>query len=486
MQELLNRENTLEVRIPLSNPLCVKLCSRTGYVNLTHLAKNIGCEIKKWHRLKTTQTSLEKISIDNGVKTVDMLLFQKKGYGNDDRDTYGLVSIALEMMNQFLDEKDIDIIRKTLEPYDQLNKCVISEMKDRTSQQHGWTTKMLPTDTMSTYMNKTVFYIGRALTHDNLIVGKFGGSGDIVKRIGSHRNDFKYFTIDAVFIVDNHTAAQALFKLDMTSRGALMTTPVNFRNYIELFDLSRVSIDHAIQCAKQLFTPKVTQSVQTEQADFAMDDIVNILANTFVKKVPVPYVDASCQTDITGPEYLTNQVEKIKELQMIVNLLSVSQGGTTASTPLMTTGMNRKENGLTEDDKEFAKIEIKTPVSIKEAYDFWCCQLKPMVEYYGGHVPWKLLFKGKSVAYKLAYSRMKPFFMYVDTSQSIHNIPSALVVTKLSNIARKHAITPSMFIKQCMYNLIHENTDSQKQTLSTTQLIVEMERENLPIPPRAS
>lgn len=92
--------------------------------------------------------------------------------------------------------------------------------------------------------------------------------------------------------------------------------------------------------------------------------------------------------------------------------------------------------------------ELKEPTCLYTAYAEW----QQARGYFYAHPrpPWKEQFQELAVTMKLRFSRMRPYFQYLDNQGT----EARAAIVALDNIRREHEVSPSVFIKQCFYHLL--------------------------------
>ena len=77
-----------------------------------------------------------------------------------------------------------------------------------------------------------------------------------------------------------------------------------------------------------------------------------------------------------------------------------------------------------------------------------------MTEKHPKGVPWKSLYADDCSHMKIAYSRQKPFWVYVDYVAGERGMAADQVVVRLSEISAEERVAPSVFIKHCFYGIV--------------------------------
>jgi hypothetical protein len=122
---------------------------------------------------------------------------------------------------------------------------------------------------------------------------------------------------------------------------------------------------------------------------------------------------------------------------------------------------------------------LDNPSSLRGAYDRWL----EVKEYFLDvtQPPWKKQFGAMAATYKLRFSRMRPFFKYLDSNAETKESADAMI-DKLEMIRRKHRVAATVFIKSCFYDLYHLVSTTTKSPIPRQELLQELLAHNLPAP----
>jgi hypothetical protein len=122
---------------------------------------------------------------------------------------------------------------------------------------------------------------------------------------------------------------------------------------------------------------------------------------------------------------------------------------------------------------------LTDPIGLYECYQQWL-QIK---DYYicVPQPPWKEKFGANAAQHKLRYSRMRPFVQYMDKYGTTIERANELIQS-LDDIRHELRLTPSAFIKQCVYVLYHPSQSVEsKLPITRGELLQMMQQRRLPV-----
>lgn len=131
---------------------------------------------------------------------------------------------------------------------------------------------------------------------------------------------------------------------------------------------------------------------------------------------------------------------------------------------------------LPQDTATSSLPEIPDPSCLYTSYQIW--QQHRDYFYSNPQPPWKKRFGDRAATMKLRYSRMRPYFMYLDRCGA----GARRVIDALDAFRKERKITASVFIKQCFYHLEHPLSATCKKPppIKPTEMRERMEQDNLP------
>lgn len=317
------------------------------------------------------------------------------------------------------------------------------------------------------FYDKPVVYLLEFIWNSRKYI-KVGWSMDFKDRITTHFKELPGCTIYAISIIDNPVTVEKKWKEALAAYNEELD--VNGSNKTELF--TGVSIEEAEQLLIRLCDDQRLRQAQEKQLDNIKDGIC-------LERERMEHERAK----------MAHELEmKRLELQLMQGNISTS---TSRATPLKRTRTTQQQDdGTTMDAMEIDNNTetqpaeetipmLDNPSSLRGAYDRWL----EVKEYFLNNTkpPWKKQYGAMAATHKLRFSRMRPFFNYIDLNADTHETAD-VIIDKLEMIRRKHRVAASVFIKSSFYDLYHLVSPTTKSPIPRQELLQELRTHNLPLP----
>jgi hypothetical protein len=322
------------------------------------------------------------------------------------------------------------------------------------------------------FYDKPVVYLLEFVWNDKKYI-KVGWSMDFKDRITTHFKELPGCTIYTINIIDNPVIVEKKWKEALAAYNEELD--VNGSTKTEFF--TGVSIEEGEELLVRLSDEQRLRQAQTQQMDNRKDEIC-------LERERMEHERAK----------MAHELEmKRLELQLLQGQISPS---TSRATPLKRSRTTREDGGdttvamevdnnsdvqATQSPIEQAQVipMLDNPSSLRGAYDRWL----EVKEYFLDvtQPPWKKQFGAMAATYKLRFSRMRPFFNYMDSNADTKESVDSMI-DKLDMIRRKHHVTATVFIKSCFYDLYHLVSTTTKSPIPRQKLLQELLTHNLPVP----
>lgn len=324
------------------------------------------------------------------------------------------------------------------------------------------------------FYNKPVVYL-LEFSWNNRKYIKIGCSMDFKDRVTTHFKELPGFTIYTISVIDNPVVVEKKWK----DAFAAYNEEVDVNGSIKTEFFIGVSVEEGEQLLNKLCDEQLLRKAQEKQ-----------LGDIYLERERREHERAKMEHENAKMEH--DKFKMAHELEMKRLEMQLMQGNISPSTSRAKRSRTTpKEDFDTADAMEIdnttdtqtpteQKIPIlDNPSSLRGAYDRWL----EVKDYFQDvpQPPWKKQFGAMAATYKLRFSRMRPFFNYMDANAETKESADA-IIDKLDTIRRQHRVAANVFIKSCFYDLYHLVSTTTKSPIPRQDLLQELRAHNLPVP----